>query len=69
MPQAEAGMLLKAAKNFNINLSQSWMVGDGKNDIQAGKNAGCNTALIGTGEYGQEITADSLADAIDKILK
>lgn len=63
------GMLLKAAKNFNINLSQSWMVGDGKNDIQAGKNAGCNTALIGTGEYGQEITADSLADAIDKILK
>ena len=63
------GMLLKAAKNFNINLSQSWMVGDGKNDIQAGKNAGCNTALIGTGEYGQEITADSLADAIDKILE
>lgn len=63
------GMLLKAVENYNINLSQSWMVGDGKNDIQAGKNAGCNTALIGTGEYGQEITADSLVDAIDKILK
>lgn len=63
------GMLLKAAENFNIDLSQSWMVGDGKNDIEAGKNAGCNTALIGTDQYNQNITADSLADAVDQILK
>lgn len=63
------GMLLKAAEDFNIDLSQSWIVGDGKIDIQAGKNAGCNTALIGTDDFGQEITADSLADAIERILK
>ncbi len=31
------GMLIKAAKDFNIDLSRSWMVGDGKNDIGAGK--------------------------------
>ena len=30
------GMLLKAAEDFNIDLSQPWMVGDGKNDIVAG---------------------------------
>lgn len=32
------GMLLKAASDFNIDLSQSWMVGDGENDIKAGIN-------------------------------
>ena len=39
-------MLLKAAKKFNIDLSKSWMVGDGENDIKAGENAGCKTCLI-----------------------
>ena len=34
------GMLLKVAADFNIDLSKSWMVGDGENDIQAGINAG-----------------------------
>ena len=33
------GMLLKAAQNFNIDLSQSWMIGDGENDIKAGQRA------------------------------
>ena len=41
------GMLLKAAEDFNIDLSQSWMIGDGENDIKAGEVAGCKTALIG----------------------
>ncbi len=40
------GMILKAAEDFNIDLSSSWMIGDGSNDIGAGKNAGCKTALI-----------------------
>lgn len=54
------GMLLRAAQDFNIDLAQSWMVGDGKNDIQAGKNAGCHTAFIGTEDFGQDVTVDSL---------
>lgn len=33
------GMLLKAAEDFNIELSQSYMIGDGFNDVQAGINA------------------------------
>ena len=41
------GMLLEAARNFNIDLSESWMVGDSDNDMEAGKNAGCKTAYIG----------------------
>lgn len=62
------GMLLKAAQDFNIDLSGSWIIGDGENDIIAGNTAGCSTALIGTGKYGQDITADSLFEAVDQIL-
>jgi len=54
------GMLYKAEKDFNIDLSQSWMVGDGENDIGAGKNAGCKTALIGTEDFQQDVTVESL---------
>lgn len=63
------GMLLKAAKDFNIDLSQSWMVGDGENDIKAGKAAGCRTALIGTDDYKQNETAPTLLDAVNDVLK
>ena len=41
------GLLLKAAKDLNINLAKSWMVGDSLTDIEAGKSVGCKTLLIG----------------------
>ncbi|MGL4388946.1 MAG: HAD-IIIA family hydrolase [Brevinema sp.] len=40
------GMLLQAQKEFNIDLSKSWMIGDHERDIEAGKLAGCQTILI-----------------------
>ncbi len=40
------GMILDAAKKYNIDLSKSWMVGDGITDVQAGSAAGCKTMLI-----------------------
>lgn len=42
----KAGMLLQAAKDFNIDLAASYMVGDGENDIQCGRNAGCTPILL-----------------------
>ncbi|WP_164173300.1 HAD-IIIA family hydrolase [Ruminococcus flavefaciens] len=65
----KAGMLLKAAEDFNIDLSQSWMIGDGENDILAGKAAGCRTALIGNESFGQDVTAETLTEAVKLILK
>lgn len=62
------GMLIKAAEDFNIDLSQSWMIGDGENDVRAGKAAGCRTALIGAEGYGQDMTAGSLFQAVEQIL-
>lgn len=40
------GMLLLAAKEKQIDLSQSWMVGDSYRDIAAGQAAGCHTILV-----------------------
>jgi D,D-heptose 1,7-bisphosphate phosphatase len=63
------GMLLRAAEDFNIDLNQSWMVGDGKNDIKAGQNAGCKTAMIGEEGYGQDMTVKSLLDFTDRFFE
>ncbi len=70
------GMLLEAAEDFNIDLSSSWMVGDGENDIKAGKAAGCHTALlVGDGtdskrdcDFGQEETFEGLLEFVEKEL-
>ncbi|AQT68950.1 D,D-heptose 1,7-bisphosphate phosphatase [Anaerohalosphaera lusitana] len=40
------GMLQHAAKDLDIDLSRSWMVGDSFRDIAAGKSVGCKTILI-----------------------
>ena len=42
------GMLLQAAKDFNIDLEQSYMIGDGELDRGAGEAAGCRTKIIPT---------------------
>ena len=43
------GMLLQAARDHDIDLSQSWFIGDILNDVEAGRRAGCRTILIDNG--------------------
>ena len=40
------GLLMQAANDFNIDLSQSIMIGDSDNDVEAGRNAGCKTTVL-----------------------
>lgn len=40
------GLLLQAAKDYNIDLSESYMIGDSERDVEAGKAAGCNESLL-----------------------
>lgn len=56
------GMILQAAKDFNIDLSQSFMIGDGKNDILAGNAAGLKESIL----VGENL---SLLSAVEKILQ
>lgn len=67
------GMLLEAARDWNIDCQKSFMVGDRYSDIEAGRSAGCQTILIGAGDDGVEkISPDhqseSLLQATDWIL-
>ena len=56
------GMLLQAANDLKINLSQSWMIGDRISDIVAGHRVGCKTILIQTGRHTEKTI---ISDAMD----
>ncbi len=67
------GMLLHAAKVLNIDLAQSWMVGDRWRDIDCGFAAGCKTIFIDRHytealQQKPDFSAGNLAEAVDIIL-
>jgi len=73
------GMFLKAKEDFNIEMSESWLIGDSYSDIIAGKKAGCKTILINN-EFCDNIILknkavkpnlilDNIGEAVDRILK
>ena len=43
------GMLLEGARKHNVDLDDSFMVGDRWRDVEAGQNAGCRTVFIDGG--------------------
>jgi D-glycero-D-manno-heptose 1,7-bisphosphate phosphatase len=45
----QPGLLRQAARHWQIDLSQSWLVGDTLDDVEAGSRAGCRTVLVDTG--------------------
>jgi D-glycero-D-manno-heptose 1,7-bisphosphate phosphatase len=67
------GMLLRAARELNIDLAQSWMVGDRWRDVDCGHAAGCRTIFIDRG-YAEELKqppdfrAKNLPEATEIIL-
>ncbi|MBK9293054.1 MAG: HAD family hydrolase [Oligoflexia bacterium] len=73
----EPGMLLEAAKKYEIDLKNSWMVGDRMTDVEAGLRAGCKSILlqnettpaIDEGFGRPEIIAKDLLDAAKIIIK
>ncbi len=50
------GMLLQAAKDYHIDLTRSFLIGDNECDILAGQNAGCRSILVLTGKGEQTRT-------------
>jgi D-glycero-D-manno-heptose 1,7-bisphosphate phosphatase len=68
------GMLLEAANELGISLPDSYMVGDRRTDVEAGRAAGCRTVFIDLG-YTAELKPDraslvvsSIREAADAIL-
>jgi D-glycero-D-manno-heptose 1,7-bisphosphate phosphatase len=61
-------MLLEAQKSFNIDMKRSWMIGDKKSDIEAGKNAGVGkTVLIGCQEVEDTHGADFFIQNVEEL--
>ena len=62
------GMLLQAAADMNIDLKNSWMIGDSERDLVAGKNAGCKTIFISEQESQYaDFCAKNLPEAVNVI--
>ncbi len=69
------GMLKEAAKTFDIDFKQSFMIGDKLSDIDAGNRVGCKTILVltGHGKYQPNsnqthYTTQDLYNAVEYIL-
>jgi D,D-heptose 1,7-bisphosphate phosphatase len=71
------GMIRKAAADLNIDLAQSWLIGDTTTDLQTAKNAGVRSILVHTGAGGKDgkhpakpdYDADNLGEAVKYILE
>ena len=48
------GMILEGARKYNVDLAESFMVGDRWRDVEAGQNAGCRTVFIDGGYEEQQ---------------
>jgi histidinol-phosphate phosphatase family protein len=48
------GMIHRAAADLNINLKESWLIGDTTTDIQTARNAGLRSILVRTGSAGKD---------------
>ena len=64
------GMLLDAARDWKLDLSASFMIGDRDKDLLAGRQAGCRVILVGNhpGTVAPDFSASDLPAAADWIL-
>jgi histidinol-phosphate phosphatase family protein len=70
------GMVFQAAKELNIDLAQSWFIGDTTTDVQTARNAGVKSILVRTGHAGRDAkhaaapdySFDTLNEAVDFVL-
>ncbi|MBI4167754.1 MAG: HAD-IIIA family hydrolase [Candidatus Aenigmarchaeota archaeon] len=71
----KTGLVEKAAKDFSIDLSGSFFIGDSTRDVQTAKNAGCVSILVKTGLAGKDgkyhadpdYICDNLPDAVNMV--
>ena len=73
----ETGLFEKACEDFDVDIEDSWMIGDNIGDIKAGNNFHLKTILVRTG-YGSQLEkegfllfeyiADDLYDAVNNIV-
>jgi D-glycero-D-manno-heptose 1,7-bisphosphate phosphatase len=76
------GLILRAATELDVDLEQSWMIGDRYSDIELARNAGIRSAFVlsgyGRGEwehqrdfwqYQPDLVSENLLEAVDAIVR
>ena len=63
------GMLLQAAREMNIDLSRSWMIGNSLCDVQAGEAAGCRAILIDRDGASAALGADAPTHVVGSLVE
>jgi D-glycero-D-manno-heptose 1,7-bisphosphate phosphatase len=65
----QAGLLLDSARELELDLGRSFMVGDKPIDVEAGRRAGCRTIVLGGGDGdGADYVAAGWPDAVEYVL-
>ena len=63
------GMILQAARDYCLELADSWVIGDSASDIEAGQRAGCRTICVGTNCSAKaHYTVAALEEAVGLVL-
>ncbi|MFW6188947.1 MAG: D-glycero-alpha-D-manno-heptose-1,7-bisphosphate 7-phosphatase [Planctomycetota bacterium] len=65
----EPGLFEEAVAEWHVNPAESYAVGDSRRDVQAGKDAGCQTVYIGHEETEADFQAPDLSAAADTIME
>ena len=73
----DIGMIMRMVQKHNIDLSESYFIGDSTVDIRTGRNAGLKTILVKTGQAGMDgkydvnadYEADNILEAVNLIFK
>ncbi len=63
------GLIQRAVAELNVDLAQSWLIGDTTIDVQTARNAGLRSILVRTGAGGKDGRHDVQADHVAADLK
>jgi histidinol-phosphate phosphatase family protein len=71
------GLIQRAQRDLNLDLSDSWMIGDSTIDVMTARRAGVRSILVQTGEAGRDgrfpclpdFECPSLVEAVDLIMR
>lgn len=64
----KTGMIDRAASDLNLDLSQSWLIGDTSMDMETAARAGLRSILVHTGEAGKDGKFDAIPDFVARDL-
>jgi len=64
----KTGLILQAVEKYDIDLSQSYLIGDRKSDIECGVNTGCRTIFVDYGYQERQPKSEFVVKSVKEII-